>query len=625
MIYIYKPKNELKHRPTMTNKLELYFKAAQSAKIGIWQMNLQTNSLYWDAVTKCIFEISEDLDPTIESAIDFFTKGESRDKVIRLFNAAIDEGVSYNDQFQITTAKNKTKYVESICQIEFYDGKPIRLLGTIQDITKEQNLINELRLSVEKFSSVFSSANDAIFIINSSNGMIMDYNSRSCELTGYQKKELIGLHNSELFPKKHKKEVEIFLSRHLLKDNYIVRETNIKTKNGSIIPVEVASGKKFKIDNQTFLVCFLRDISERKNVAEKMNMLSLAASETTDTIVIANPQGIAVWANNAYLELTGFSMEEILGEKPGYLSKGPETDKLTTDKMRKAILDKQSIKVTILNYTKKREKYWFELNITPVFDSHNECVNFIGVGRDVTTRKEKEIELKRLLEVTSHQNNKLFNFAHIVSHNIRSHSSNLSMLVDIMEDTEDDKEKLSYFDLFKEGTDKLSETIEYLNEIITVQNNSNIEKTKILLREEIEKTKSALSLSIKESKITIVNLIPEELIVCAIPAYLDSILLNLFSNAIKYKAKNHRAILEIGYEINEEYTIVKFKDNGLGIDLKRNGHKIFGMYKTFHGNEDAKGIGLFITKNQVEAMGGKIEVKSTVNEGSEFKIYLNDK
>lgn len=609
----------------MKNKLELYFKAAQSAKIGIWQMNLQTNSLYWDAVAKGIFDISEDLNPDVQSAINYFTEGESRDKVTRLINNAILDGISYNDQFQITTAKNKIKYVESICQVEFCDGKPILLLGTVQDITKEQNLINELRLSVEKFSSVFSSANDAIFIINSSNGMIMDYNSRSSELTGYRMKELIGLHNSELFPKKHKKEVEIFLSQQLSMDNYIVNETNIKTKNGTIIPVEVASGKKFKIDNQTYLVCFFRDISERKNVAEKMNMLSLAASETTDTIVIANPQGLAVWVNTAYLELTGFSMEEILGKKPGYLSKGPETERLTTDKMKKAIEDKQSIKVTVLNYTKNKEKYWFELNITPVFDSNNECVNFIGVGRNVTNRKEKEIELKRLLEVTSDQNNKLFNFAHIVSHNIRSHASNLSMLVDIMEDAEDEEEKLSYFDLFKEGTDKLSETIEYLNEIITVQKNSNIEKTGILLREEIEKTKSALSLSIKESKITIINSIPENLVVYAIPAYLDSILLNLLSNAIKYKSKNHKTILEIGYEINEEYTILKFKDNGLGIDLKKNGHKIFGMYKTFHGNEDAKGIGLFITKNQIEAMGGKIEVESTVNEGSEFKIYLNDK
>jgi light-regulated signal transduction histidine kinase (bacteriophytochrome) len=110
-----------------------------------------------------------------------------------------------------------------------------------------------------------------------------------------------------------------------------------------------------------------------------------------------------------------------------------------------------------------------------------------------------------------------------------------------------------------------------------------------------------------------------------VPAYLDSILLNLFTNAIKYKSPKRKAFLEINYEINESQTIISFKDNGLGLDLKKNGHKLFGMYKTFHGNEDAKGIGLYITKNQIEAMDGKIEVESKLDCGSTFKIFINEK
>jgi len=75
--------------------------------------------------------------------------------------------------------------------------------------------------------------------------------------------------------------------------------------------------------------------------------------------------------------------------------------------MRKAIQDKKSINITIVNYNKQKEKYWFELNISTVFDSQNNLINFIGVGRDVSQRIEKEMELKQLLEVTSQQNNKL--------------------------------------------------------------------------------------------------------------------------------------------------------------------------------------------------------------------------
>ena len=609
----------------MTNKLELYFKAAQSAKIGIWKMNILTNEVFWDAVTKCILEVPEDFEPINGSGINFYSPGENRDRIKLLVERAINEGVSFDDKFQITTAKNNIKYIECICQVEVVDGKPMNLLGTFQDITNEQNLINELQLSVEKFSSIFSSANDAIFIIDTSNGLITDCNPRSSELTGYNNFELKGSHNSKLFPEEFRRELRFFLKYNLDRNEYTINETYIKTKSGETIPVEIASGKKFVVDNITYLVCFIRDISERKNVEAKLSLLSLAASETTDTIVIANENGEAVWANQAYLDLTGLCMGEVIGQKPGYLSIGPETDLNASSLMRKAIKNKESIKITILNYNKNKEKYWFELNITTVFDSNNNFINFIGVGRNVTHRIEKEFELKRLLDVTSSQNNKLYNFTHIVSHNIRSHTSNLSMVVDVIENTDDIEEKLSYFDLFKEGTEKLSESIEYLNEIITIQQKTNIEKTKIQLKNEIEKTKMALSLAIKDSEIKITHTIPDDLLVTAIPAYLDSILLNLFTNAIKYKSPERKATLEISYEIIDNYTVINFKDNGLGLNLKKNGHKIFGMYKTFHGNEDAKGIGLFITKNQLEAMDGKIEIESEVGQGSNFKIYLNEK
>ncbi len=609
----------------MTDKLELYFKAAQSAKIGIWKLDLHTNHVFWDTVTKSILEVSEDFEPILSSAIRFYTEGENRDRIQSHIDVAISKGIPFDDKFQITTAKNNIKYIECICQIEMIDGKPAHLLGTFQDITNEQNLINELQLNVEKFSSIFSSANDAIFIIDTSNGIITDCNTRSSDLTGYDIVELKGFHNSKLFPEKSRKQVNYILNYNLHRNEYTINETYIETKYGKSIPVEIASGKKFQVDNFTYLVCFIRDISERKNAENKLNLLSLAASGTTDTIVITNENGKAVWANQAYLDLTGLSMQEIIGQKPGYLSKGPETDVQTSLLLREAIKNKENIKVTILNYNKKKEKYWFELNISTVFDSKNNFMNFVGVGRNVTSRIEKELELKRLLEVTSSQNSKLYNFTHIVSHNIRSHASNLSMVIDVIESTVDISEKLSYFDLFKEGTEKLSETIEYLNEIITIQQKTNIEKTKINLKHEIEKTKMALSLVIKESKITITDTIPDDLIVTAIPAYLDSILLNLFTNAIKYKSPERKPTLKIGYEIIEGYTVLNFKDNGLGLDLKKNAHKLFGMYKTFHGNEDAKGIGLFITKNQLEAMNGKIEIESEVGQGSNFKIYLNEK
>ncbi len=82
--------------------------------------------------------------------------------------------------------------------------------------------------------------------------------------------------------------------------------------------------------------------------------------------------------------------------------------------------------------------------------------------------------------------------------------------------------------------------------------------------------------------------------------------------------------MELSFSIakKKNFIILTIEDNGLGIDLARHRHKLFGMYKTFHRHKDSRGIGLFITKNQIEAMGGKVEVESMVGKGTKFKVYL---
>lgn len=601
------------------NKQDIYAKTAETLKIGVWEINLKTNSILWDSKTKEIFEVSENFISDYKNTLAFF----NRKNLIHfktLINKATNNKIPIHGKFQIITAKKTIKHLECICQTDFIDNEVNRIYGTFRDITLKEERMIALESAAEKFSSVFSSANDAIIIIDTETGYITDCNNRTYELTGYNDTELIGFHNSMLFPINNKEEIQFYLKNKIKLNTYFIKETFIKTKSKTIIPVQVASGKKFVIDNQSYLVCFFRNITKKKEIEENLSLLSLVASETTDSIIITDSEGKAIWANQAYMTLTDLKLDEIIGQVPNYFSIGFETNMEKIKKIQKALKNKQETKVVFQNYNKRKEKYWLELNITPVFDHDGICRKFVGIGRDITVAKEKEIELKNILEVTSQQNNKLLNFAHIVSHNIRSHTSNLTMVLDIIENTDDAVEKLSFIDMFKEGTEKLSETIEYLNEVITIQKNINIKKTKINLKGEIEKTASSFINQIK-----IVHTIPENLTLNVIPAYLDNIVLNLLTNAIKYKSPERTPLLEISHETKKGFYIISFKDNGLGINIERNKHKLFGMYKTFHGNEDAKGIGLFIVKNQIEAMKGKIEVESKEGLGSTFKLYFNEK
>jgi signal transduction histidine kinase len=103
-------------------------------------------------------------------------------------------------------------------------------------------------------------------------------------------------------------------------------------------------------------------------------------------------------------------------------------------------------------------------------------------------------------------------------------------------------------------------------------------------------------------------------------AYLESILLNLFTNAIKYRDTDRPLKISIATKEVEDRVVMTIKDNGIGIDLVRNKDKIFGLYQRFHNYPDSKGLGLYLVKSQIESMGGRISVESKVDKGTTFTL-----
>lgn len=142
------------------------------------------------------------------------------------------------------------------------------------------------------------------------------------------------------------------------------------------------------------LVFTSQNISDNKEKEEKLKELALVASQTTDAIIIADAQGRITWINKAYQELTGYSLEEVLGRKPSELIHGPLTDPKTIEKIRDAIKNRVPISEVILNYTKDKQTYWIDITINPVFDEHNVCTNFIAVERNISAKKIAEDELR---------------------------------------------------------------------------------------------------------------------------------------------------------------------------------------------------------------------------------------
>ncbi|MCC9016895.1 MULTISPECIES: PAS domain-containing protein [Flavobacterium] len=258
-------------------------------------------------------------------------------------------------------------------------------------------------------------------------------------------------------------------------------------------------------------------------------------------------------------------------------------------------------------------------------DENGKPLRVIGTHTDVSLQKEKELELLKTMKLYSDQNSRLVNFSHIVSHNLNTQAGNIKSILDFIDADVDKQTVNEMLEHLRTVSNDLNDTIANLTQIVKTQSNINIAVAPLKLSEYIEKTISTIRGYDKDKKVTIVNNVPRYLTINFNPAYLESVLLNFTTNAIKYAHPDRDPVIVFDFSIEPDgYKSLKITDNGLGIDLAVYGDLLFGMYKTFHKNQEARGIGLYITRNQIEAMKGSISVESTVGVGTSFKIIFND-
>jgi signal transduction histidine kinase len=300
-----------------------------------------------------------------------------------------------------------------------------------------------------------------------------------------------------------------------------------------------------------------------------------------------------------------------------FYEKGESRD-LIMESVQKAIKDGTPWDVEVTLITAKNNKIWVRSK-GEAESENGKCVRLIGIFQDITPQIKKRRKSEELLQMMSNQNARLTNFAHIVSHNLHSHSNNMESLMHLMQQEKDEKEKQVIFKHLLSSASNLKETVTNLTKIVEIQNN-DLPLELINVNNGATNVIQSISSLFEKEKVTIINEIDTHLEVKALPAYFDSMVLNLLTNTIKYKSPNKEAFVRLSTTEKQQSIVLSIEDNGLGIDLKLYGKKLFGMYKTFHNNEDAKGIGLFITKNQIESMGGKITVESQVGEGTTFHL-----
>ncbi|WP_299112067.1 sensor histidine kinase [uncultured Winogradskyella sp.] len=369
-----------------------------------------------------------------------------------------------------------------------------------------------------------------------------------------------------------------------------------------------------------------QDIDEKTRTAKKVSSSEEQFRKTFEFALVGmgllDLTGTWININTSLRKTLGYSFEEMKTLTLQDISYPEDKDSLI-NAMRNIVENRISNYQTETRYLNKfGQTIWALLSLSLVRNNINEPLHFVAQIQDITSQKDATEKLKQLLKTSEDQNKRLLNFTHIVSHNMRSHYSNLKMLSNIIEIDTPETTQNQEFSLMKDAIENLGETIENLNKVIVVNKTKEEDFEAVNLRSMVEKVITNINALITTNQaITRIN-IDKNLNVLVVAAYLESIILNLLTNAIKYKSPDRPLEISISAKLKKNKAIIEFKDNGLGVDLCLHGKKLFGMYKTFHDHEEARGLGLFLTKNQIKAMGGKITIKSKVDVGTSFLIHL---
>ncbi|MEZ5017409.1 MAG: PAS domain S-box protein [Flavipsychrobacter sp.] len=528
----------------------------------------------------------------------------------------------------------------SVSLVRDAKGAPVHFISQLEDITGRKRIERKLRKANQEVKGLYDATTGVSVIATDYNGVITHFGAGAEKLLGYTAEEMINkqtpsiLHvleevekRGEELSKLYGKDIKGFdvFVENAKRGKHDSREWTYIRKDGSTFPVQlVVTAVRNENEEISGFLGVATDISviteTQKALAAEEKKYRTIFENVQDVFYRTDYDGLITEISPSIEKYSGMKREELIGRPVSdFYHNIEDREKLMQTLIQNGKVNDFEIR---LNDVEGRLIHT-SVNAHALLDDNGRPIGVEGSMRDVSDRKEKEIELNKTLDIVSEQNKRLFNFAHIVTHNLRSYSGNFELLLQLLESAKDINERKELEEHLKGVASQLSETIEHLSEVVSIQTANLKQDIKELeLFKYVNKTIEILSGDINIHNVAIDIEVPKGLTINYIEAYLESILLNFISNAIKYRSPKRDPIVSVYAKEVSGRVELTISDNGLGIDLEKYGNKLFGMYNTFHGNTDANGIGLFITKNQIEAMGGVVVVRSVVDKGTTFKIIF---
>lgn len=380
---------------------------------------------------------------------------------------------------------------------------------------------------------------------------------------------------------------------------------------------------------------------QTKDLAIANQKLSISENQFK-TLVNSNPDIITridknltyQFINDSIRKVRNFQTEDIIGKHMWEVQGGSDSE-INESFIRHVESAFKTNEIQTFEFetnTRLNQHDYFQLSIIPLVNKAGEMPeDVLTITKNITHQKLYELELKRnidnlkLLSDRIEKKRKILeDFTYIVSHNLRSPVANLAALLNLLKEETDVDMRNLFIQKIDTAFENLSTTVTDLTNAVRIRQETEIPKEELFFQDIVSDHIINLEMQIKETASTITCDFSACEKINYPKVYLESIFLNLLTNAIKYRSPNRAPQITFKTYIDKDGMIsLTCEDNGMGINLHKHGAKLFGLNKTFHEHPDAKGRGLFITKNQIETMGGTIYAESEVDKGTKFIIHFN--
>lgn len=509
----------------------------------------------------------------------------------------------------------------------FSDDEIVGVFITSTNITERKKAQEKLTFSEERNRTIIQESFDAMLIKNQ-HDEIMEASPAVEKILGYSINDLIGTTCYSIIH-----ESSIDKTKELVNDIMAMPDTEgsidvmMHHKNGNVVWIEMKAKNMHHNKLINGMIILLRDITVRKHAEDIVSLSEQRfkglVQSGADMISIIDEEGFVKYSSPTVTTVLGNDPHSDIGKNVfDYIHKNDR--KRVTENFDKMLRDgTRLLRFEPYRFPNARGEYrWLETVVTNLSD--DPAVRGIVINsRDVTETKKLNEEQKALTSELIKNNQDLQQFSFITSHNLRAPVANLMSLLSLYnkQNTQEPFNQV-LIEKFEQSTEQLNNTLNDLLEVLVLKSNVDIPTEPLTFSDTVHLVRVNLDNLFKEQRVKMITDFDAVDYIEYNKIHLESIFQNLISNAIKYRMPDRDLVIKISSTVNEHWVVIDFEDNGLGIDLEMYKDRIFGMYQRFHAGKEGKGLGLYMIRAQLSAMGGKIEVESEKGKGTIFKVYL---